>query len=65
MVAQDLLQRIVQKVSSRVVGSRGVALISINTGHELSRGILRQLLHDVYGLAVLALGVDDRDGFVL
>ena len=65
MVAEHLLQGIVQQVGSRVVGSRGVALVNINASHELCRGVLGQLLDDVDGLAVLTLRVDNLDGLVL
>ena len=65
MVAQHLLQSIVEQVGSRMVGCRSVALIGIDTGHELGCGILRQLLHDMYRLVVLTLGVDDLDGLGL
>ena len=65
VVAEHLLQRVVQQVGSRVVGSRGIALVGIDAGHELGRGVFRQLLHNVYRLVVLALGIDYLDGFVL
>ena len=48
-----------------MVGSTGVTLVSIDAGHELSCGLLRQLLYDMYRLAVLALRVDNLDGLVL
>ena len=65
MVAEHLLQGIVEQVGSRVVGCRGIALVGIDTGHELGCGILRQRLHDMNGLVVLTLGVDDVDGLGL
>ena len=65
MIAEHLFQGIVEQVGSGVVGGRGVALVGIHTGHKLGRGILRQLLHDMYRLVVLALRVDDVDGLGL
>ena len=65
MVAQHLFQGVVQQVRGRVVGCAGVALVGVHAGHELSLGLLGQFLHDVYGLVVLALGIDNLDGLVL
>ena len=65
MVAQNLLQGIVQQVGGSMVGCRGISLVSVDAGHEFCRWVLGQLLDDVYALVVLALGVDDVDGFVL
>ena len=48
-----------------MVGGGSIALVGIHTGHELRRGILRQLLHDMHRLVVLTLGVDDLDGLGL
>ena len=64
VVAEHLLQGVVQQVGSSMVGSRGIALVDVHTGHELSHRVFGQLLHDVHRLAVLALGVDDVDGFL-
>ena len=65
MVAQHLLQCIVQQVGCRMVGSRCITLVCIYTSHELSRWVFGQLLDDVYALVVLALGVDNLDSLVL
>ena len=48
-----------------MISSRSVALVSIDAGHELGRRVLGQLLDDMYRLVVLALGIDDVDGFGL
>ncbi len=64
MVAQHLLQCIVQKVGCRVVGSAAVALVRINAGHEVGLRMLWQFLYDVYALVVLAFCVDHGHGFV-
>ena len=47
-----------------MVGSRSVALVNVHASHEVSFGILRYLLDDMYALVVLALGVNDVDGLV-
>ena len=65
MVAQHLLQSIVEQVGSGMVGSRGIALVSIDTGHELRREINRQFLDNVYTLTILTLGIDNVDGLGL
>ena len=65
MVSKYLLQCIIEQVGSRVVGSRSIALVCINTGHELSCGILWKLFHDMHRLVVLTLGVDNIDGLSL
>ena len=65
MVAQYLLQSIVEQVSCSMVGCTGIALVCINTGHELGSSILWQLLHDMYALAILTFCVNDLDGLVL
>ncbi len=65
VVTQYLLQGIVEQVGSGVVGSRSVALVGIDTSHELGCGVFRQLLDDMNSLAVLAFGVDNLDGLVL
>ena len=58
MVAQHLLQRIVQQVGGGVVGSAGVALVGVYTGHERCLRVFGQGFHDVDALVVLAFGVD-------
>ena len=65
MVAQYLLQGIVEQVGSRVVGGACLALVGVYACHEVSLRILWQLLNDVYRLSVLALGVYDVHCFVL
>ena len=65
MIAEHLLQGIVEQVGSGMVGGRSVALVGIHTGHKLSRRILRQLLHDMDALVVLSFSVDDIDGLGL
>ena len=65
MVAQNLLQGIVEQVSSGMVSGRSVTLVGINACHELGCGILWQLLYNVNALTVLTLGVDDVDGLGL
>ena len=65
MVAENLLQGIVQQVGCGMIGSGSVALVGIDACHELGSGILRQLLDDMYALVVFALGIDDVDGLVL
>src|SRR5574344_2302217 len=64
MVAQHLFQRIVEQVSGSMIGGRTVALVDIHTCHEVGLRILWQVLHDMDALIVLALSVDDVDGFV-
>ena len=65
MVAKYLLQCIVEQVGCGMVGSAGFTLIGVDTCHELGRGILRQLSHDVHRLVILTLGVDNLNGLVL
>ena len=65
VVAQYLLECIVEQVGSSMVGSRSIALVSIYASHEFCRQVLGQLLDDVDALVVLALGVDDFHRFVL
>ena len=65
MVAEDLLQGIVDKVCGGVVGSAGIALVGVYARHEVGINVLGQLLHDVYALVVLALGVGHGHGLVL
>ena len=48
-----------------VVGLAGVTQVDIHTGHEGSLRILGNLLGDVHGQVVLALGVDDLDALCL
>ena len=65
MVAQHLLQGIVEQVGGGVVGGTGLTQVGVDTGHELGLHVLGQRLHDVHALVVLALGVGDLDGLVL
>ena len=65
VVAQHLLQGVVQQVGSSMVGGRGITLVGIDASHELRCGVFRQLLDDVDALSVLAFGIDDFDGLVL
>ena len=65
MVAEHLLQGIVEQVGSGMIGGRGIAFVGIHTSHKLGSGILRQLLHDMHTLVVLTLRVDDLNGLCL
>ena len=65
MVAKHLLEGIVEKVGGCMVGGTGIALVNIHTCHKVGRGVIRQLLDDMYALIVLALGVDDFHCLVL
>ena len=64
VVAEHLLQGIVEQVGGGVIGGRSFALVGIHTGHEVSLQVLGQFLHDVDALSVLTLGVDNLDGLV-
>ena len=59
MVAQYLLQCIVEQVGRGVVGCTCITLVNVYTCHEVCFRILWQLLHDVNALVVLALGVNN------
>ena len=48
-----------------MVGSTGITLVCIYTSHKLGSGVFGQLLHDMYCLVVLALGIDNLDGLIL
>ena len=65
VVAQNLLQCIVEQVGSCMVSGRGITFVGIHTSHELGCRILWQGLYDVYALTVLALGIDNVDGLGL
>ena len=65
VVAQNLLQAVVEQVGSCMVGCTSLAVLDIYASHEISVYILWQLLYDVDALVVLALGVDNLDGLVL
>ena len=62
--AQHLAQGSIQQVGAGVVRLNGAALVDVDAGHELGLHVLRQLLHDVDALVVLALGVDDLHGLL-
>ena len=64
MCAQHLAQGCVEQVGAGVVRLNGTTGFNVDTCHEFCLGVLRQLLHDVYALVVLTLGIDDVDGFV-
>ena len=65
VLAQSLRQAVVEQVGSGMVGSSSLAAFDINASHEISVYILWQLLYDVDGLVVLALGVDIPDVLTL
>ena len=65
MVAQNLLQAVVEQVGSCMVGSASLAALDIYASHEISVYILWQLLYDVDALVVLTLSVDNLDGLIL
>ena len=65
VVAQNLLQTVVEQVGSCMVGSASLATLDIYASHEISVYILWQLLYDVDALVVLPLGVDNLDGLIL
>ena len=65
VVAEHLLQSVVEQVGSGVVGSRALASVYVYASHEVGLRVLRQSLHDVYRLSVLALCVSDCNGLVL
>ena len=65
MLAQNLLQTVVEQVGSCMVGSTSLAALDIYASHEISVYILWQLLYDVDALVVLALGVDNLDSLIL
>ena len=52
-------------MGSGVIGCRSFTFVSIHTGHKVSLHVLGQFLHDVNGLSVLSLGVDNFHGLVL
>ena len=57
MVAKYLLECIIQQVSGCMVCRTGVTFVSIHASHEVSFGMLWQLLNDVNALVVLTFGV--------
>ena len=65
MVAEHLLEGIVEKVGSRMVGCTRLTLVGIHTSHEFCLYVLWQSLHDMYRLVVLTFGVGDGDGLLL
>ena len=65
MVAQYLLQTVVEQVGGSMVGSAALTAVDVYTSHEVGCQVLWQLLYDVDALVVLALGVDNLDGLVL
>ena len=65
MVAQYLLQGIVEQVGGCMVGGTGIALVNIHTCHKVGCRVFRQLLNDMYALVVLTLGVDDLNCLIL
>ena len=65
MVAEHLLQGIVEQVGSSVVGSTCLTLVGVNTSHEVCLWLLWQSLNNVDRLSVLALCVDNVDSFCL
>ena len=65
MVAQHLLQGIVEQVGCCMVSGTSLAFVCINTCHEVGLGMLGQLLDNMNALVVLALGVDNLYGLML
>ena len=65
MVAQNLLQGIVEQVGCCVVGRRCLTGVYINASHKVGLRVLWKLLNDVDRLTILALCVGDGYGFVL
>ena len=65
MIAQYLLQTVVEQVGGSMVGSTALTAVDVYTSHEVGCQVLWQLLYDVDALVVLALGVDNLDGLVL
>ena len=59
--AQDLAEGVVEQVGGRVVGGCGAACLDIYGGGELMPGVGGHFLGQVYGYAVLALGIVDLD----
>ena len=64
VVAQHLLQGVVEKVGGSMVGGACLTLVGIHTRHEVGLDVLRQFLHDMHRLVVLALRVGDVDCLV-
>ena len=64
MIAKHFFQCVVEQVGGSVVGSRTVALVDIDACHKVCFGILRQFVHDMDALVVLALGVYDFHSLV-
>ena len=65
MVAQHLLESIVEQVSGSMIGCTSIALVNIHASHKVGSGVFRQLLNDMYALIVLTLCVDNLDSLVL
>ena len=65
MVAEHLLQSVVEQVSGCVVGGAGSTLVGVHAGHEVGLRLLRQLFNDVYALVILALCVYNLHCLVL
>ena len=65
MIAQNLLQGIVEQVGCCMVSGTSLALVGINTCHEVGLGMFGQLLDNMNTLVVLAFGVDDLYGLML
>ena len=65
VLAQNLLQTVVEQVGCSMVGCTSLAVLDIYASHEICVYILWQLLYDVDALVVLALGVDNLDGLIL
>ena len=64
MVAEHLLQRVVQEMGGGVVAGGSLAQRHIDAGRKLLRGVLRHTLEDVDALVVLALRVAHDHGLV-
>ena len=63
--AEHFAEGLVDEVRRGVVGFAGTALIDIDAGHEFGLGMSGQLLSEVDGEVVFALGVEDFNRFLL
>ena len=65
VVAENLLQRMVEQVGGCMVCCTCLTLVGIDACHEVGIEVLWQFLDDVYALVVLTLGIDDGYRFGL
>ena len=59
MLAQHLLESLVEEVSTGVIRLRGTTTLHVNASHKLSFGVRRYTVEEMYADAVLLLSVDD------